>query len=65
MDGETSLITELAGLFSPILSWLKTFLGYFFRGLLLAIVASIYLPAFLITTHMNKTFNKLLGEFGL
>jgi hypothetical protein len=47
-------------IFAPI----GTFFGYFWRGLLLVIVALIYLPAFVITTFLNKPFQNLLEEFG-
>ncbi len=61
MEGLWTILTEI---FGPLFSWLRVFLGYFFRGLLLVILAIVYLPAFLITTFLNDTFESMLKEFG-
>ncbi|HRH31103.1 MAG TPA: hypothetical protein PK950_00355 [Candidatus Paceibacterota bacterium] len=58
------ILTMFGEIFGPLWSWLKTFLGYFFRGLLLVLLAIVYLPAFLITTFLNDTFESMLKEFG-
>lgn len=48
-----------------ILKPIGTFLGYVWRGVLLIVVAIIYLPAFLLTTLLNKPFEEMLKNFGL
>ncbi|MEN9582203.1 MAG: hypothetical protein RL641_157 [Candidatus Parcubacteria bacterium] len=47
-----------------IMKPLGTFFGYFFNMVLLIVLALVYLPSFLITTHLNKPFEDLLKEFG-
>lgn len=61
MDGIISLFEDV---FGTLFAGISTFLGYFWKGLLLVVVAVIYLPAFLITTNLNKTFEDMLKEFG-
>ncbi len=60
-----SIVELFEDLFGTLFEGLQTFLGYFFRGVLLVILALIYLPAFFITTTLNKTFEDMLKEFGL
>ena len=42
-----------------------TILKHIFYFIALVLLGIIYLPAFLITTLLNKTWGKLLKEFGL
>jgi hypothetical protein len=44
---------------------IETFFGYFFKMVGLALLAVIFLPAFLIVNSLNKTWENLLKEFGL
>lgn len=48
-----------------ILEPIGTFFGYLAKGLLLAVFALIYLPAFLVVNFLTKPWEDLLGEFGL
>lgn len=48
-----------------LLEGVGTFFKHFFNFIALVLLAVIYLPAFFITTTLNKTWSSLLKEFGL